>query len=46
MKKQTAMVLVAIAVLMVLTAVYTRGEGGGVLGRWLAALHGNANAGH
>jgi len=41
MKKQTAMVLVAVAVLLILAGVYTRGEGGGVLGRWLAALHGN-----
>ena len=42
MKKQTAMVLVAIAALLILAGVYTRGEGGGVLGRWLAGLHGNA----
>ena len=43
MKKQTAIVLVAIAALVILATVYTRGEGGGVLGRWLAGLHGNAS---
>jgi len=41
MKKQTALVLVAIAALLILTAISTRGEGGGVFGRWISALHGN-----
>ena len=46
MKKPTTLVLVAIAALLILAGIYTRGEGGGVLGRWLAQLHGNPNAGH
>ena len=40
MKQQTALVLVGIAVLLILTAVSTRGEGGGIFGRWIAELHG------
>lgn len=39
MKKQTALVLVVIAALLILTAVSTRGEDGG-FARWFAALHG------
>ena len=42
MKKQTALVLVTIAVLLILTALSTRGEGGGILGRWIAEFHGTS----
>jgi len=41
MKKQTAMVLIVIAVLLITAGVYARGNGG-VLRKWIAAHHGNA----
>ena len=44
MKKQTALVLIVIAILLIAAGVYARGHGGGVLRKWIS-LH-QSNAGH